>query len=80
MKKLSFLFIMFFTVILTFSSCGDDDICYVCTGFDDGITSLIDLGEICVGDQNSLGAVTTEESILEGVQAYEAEGGTCILQ
>lgn len=68
--------------LLPVASCTEEDdrMCYVCTGFDDGTTSLDDLGTICEGDDNGVGGVITLPQLQAAVADYELFGGTCEMQ
>ena len=69
-----------FSLCLFITSCGDDDVCYNCVGFDDGTTSLEDLGTICEGDDDGAGGEVSEDDLEAAVAAYELFGGTCTKQ
>ena len=66
--------ITFFSIAL--NSC-DKELCYECIGFDNGTTSLEDLGTICEGDDNGVGGTYSEDELEEAVDLYEAFGGSC---
>ncbi len=75
--KIAGVFVFALVLGLGMTSCKDDDVCYECTGFDDGTTSLEDLGTICEGDDDGTGNAITEEELEAAVAAYEAFGGSC---
>lgn len=58
-----------FVLLFMFSSCAKD-VCYECTGFDDGTTSLDD-ATICEGEN------TTKQELEAAVTLFESLGGTC---
>ncbi len=66
--------LLIIATVLAFSSC-EEDFCYECTGYDDGVAPLEDLGLICEGDNGS-----TRDEINDTVYRYEDLGGTCIRQ
>ena len=72
MKLFSKLAAVLFVCAFLFASCNKTT-CYNCVGFDDGTTSLEDLGTICEGDSTS----ATKEELDAAVALYEAFGGTC---
>lgn len=72
--------VILFVLVLPLNSCKDNQDCYVCTGFDDGTTSLDDLGTICVGGDDGAGGTYTLEEVQAAVGAYELFGGTCTMQ
>lgn len=63
-------------------SCDDDDDtnCYECLGYDDGTTSLEDLGTVCEGELDEDGVTITAESLDASILLYEGFGGTCTKQ
>ncbi len=76
----SFMAIALFAMTFSLASCGDDDNCYECVGFDDGTTSLEDLGRVCEGDDDGSGGSVTSAQLDEAIELYEALGGTCTKQ
>ncbi len=76
LSRICFLFLCVAVMSVALSSCGKDS-CYECLGFDDGTTSLEDLGTICVGDDDGSGGSVTEEALEQAVAAYELFGGNC---
>lgn len=59
------------TLLFVFTSCSKE-LCYECTGFDDGTTALEDLGTICEGENSA-----TKEEVKAAAATYELLGGTC---
>ena len=72
--------VLVIAVLTTLSLTSCKDMCYECTGFDDGTTTLDDLGTICVGQDDGLGGTTSEDDVHQAVAAYRAFGGTCVMK
>lgn len=70
------MFLFVATLSISLTSC-DKDTCYECTGFDDGTTSLEDLGTICEGDDDGAGGTISSDQLDAAVASYELFGGTC---